>query len=329
MSTDLHTPVAFLVFNRPDCTARVFAEIRLARPGKLLVVADGPRPGRADDVENCRLVREIIEKGVDWPCEVETAFAEENMGCRKRVSSGLTWVFSRVEEAIVLEDDCLPSPSFFSYCAELLARYRTDERIMTIYGCNHGTRLPAGNYSYGFSRIAHIWGWASWRRAWAHYDVDMQSWPDFRDRGLIYDALPDRQVAAMWKQVFEKAWNGQTDTWDFQWVYAVLRQNGLALEPARNLISNLGFDERATHTKDVLDSYSSLKLETLDFPLQHDPHCVPSTQEEMKALLQRFSPSLPARIRRKLGRLWRQWRGPKPPAAVTAADPTHARPTAR
>ena len=126
MPATFDTPVAFLVFNRPDCTAKVFAAIREAQPATLLVVSDGPRPGRPDDVENCRLVREMIEKGVDWPCELKKAYAEENMGCRRRVSSGLTWVFEQVEEAIILEDDCLPDPSFFPYCAELLARFRTD-----------------------------------------------------------------------------------------------------------------------------------------------------------------------------------------------------------
>jgi hypothetical protein len=309
MTASFQTPVAFLVFNRPDCTARVFAEIRAMQPRKLLVVADGPRPGRLDDIENCRLVREIIEKGVDWPCEVERAFAAENMGCRSRVSSGLNWVFERVEEAIILEDDCLPSPSFFPYCTELLARFKTDNRVMAICGCNNELNLPCDGYSYAFSRIPHIWGWATWRRAWAHYDVEMKSWPEFRDRQWIYDALPDRSVAAFWERAFEVAWGRQSDTWDYQWAYAIVRENGLSLSPSRNLIKNLGFDDRATHTKDLVNPFSSLELQSMDFPLRHYPHFVPATRYEMETMRKVLCLSIPARIRRKFGRLLQSLRG--------------------
>jgi hypothetical protein len=319
MTANTDTPVAFLVFNRPDCTEKVFAEIRRTQPRKLLVVADGPRPNRPDDVENCRRVREIIEKGLDWPCEVEKAYAEKNMGCRNRISSGLTWVFERVEEAIIIEDDCLPDPTFFPYCTELLARFRTDTRIMAICGCNHGIGLPNQDYSYAFFRIPHIWGWASWRRAWAHYDVNMESWPDYRDRRLIYDALPNPQVAAAWQQILERAWNGQSATWDFQWVYAFLGANGLAVSPARNMITNLGFDAGATHTNDQANSYSSLELEPMDFPLRHNPCVVPATRHEMEILRGVFSPSLSLRVRRKLERFLEKFRGPsaKPNASQT------------
>jgi hypothetical protein len=315
MTVDFDTPVAFLVFNRPDCTARVFAEIRRAQPSKLLVVADGPRPDRPDEIENCRLVREIIEKGVDWPCEVEKAFASENMGCRKRVSSGLNWVFEQVEEAIILEDDCLPSPTFFPYCAELLARFRADKRIMAVCGCNHGVNLASDAYSYAFSHVPHIWGWATWRRAWAHYDVSMKTWPEFRDRHLVYDALPDPGLAAVWENAFEGGWNGQSDTWDFQWVYTLLSQNGLALSPSRNLITNLGFGADATHTKDPVNAYSRLKLEAMDFPLRHDPHIVAATRCEMDMLRRMFLPSIPVRIQQKLLRFLRKLRRRSEPDA--------------
>ncbi|EDY17256.1 methyltransferase FkbM [Chthoniobacter flavus Ellin428] len=315
MAPAFDTPIAFLVFNRPDCTEKVFAEIRRAQPRKLLVVADGPRANRPDDVENVRLTREIIDRGIDWPCEVEKAYAEENMGCRNRVSSGLTWVFEHVEEAIILEDDCLPSPSFFPYCAELLARFRTDDRIMAVSGCNHGVDTPSRRYSYAFSQITHIWGWATWRRAWAHYEVDMKSWPEFRERQLIYDALSDRAVAAAWERAFESAWSRQTDTWDYQWLYAVLKRNGLTVTPHRNLIKNLGFDERATHTRDPMASGGFLELESMDFPLKHDPYFVPATRYEMEILRNLFAPSVLTRLWRKVTRIVRRLRSSWKPAA--------------
>ncbi|OUC08639.1 hemolytic protein HlpA-like protein, partial [Litorilinea aerophila] len=165
----MQTPVIFLIFNRPDTTAQVFAEIAKARPRRLLVVADGPRPHRPDDVEKCSATRAVIER-VDWPCEVSCDFAEENLGGRRRISSGLTWAFSQVEAAIVLEDDCLPHPTFFPFCEELLNRYCHDERIMAITGDNFQFGRSRTKYSYYFSRYFHSWGWATWRRAWQHYD---------------------------------------------------------------------------------------------------------------------------------------------------------------
>ena len=119
----LNTPVAFLIFNRPHTTQRVFAEIAKARPPKLLVVADGPRNDRPGEAELCAQTRAIIDQ-VDWDCEVLTHYADKNMGCKKRIASGIDWVFTQVEEAIILEDDCLPEASFFQFCEENLAPAR-------------------------------------------------------------------------------------------------------------------------------------------------------------------------------------------------------------
>ncbi len=179
----LTTPVALVVFNRPDVTRLVVEAVRQAKPPILLVVADGPR--RPDEVARCDEVRAIVLDAVDWECDVRTNFADANLGCRRRVSSGLDWVFDEVPEAIVLEDDCLPVPSFFTYCDALLDRYRDDERVMHIGGMQLS---PTGrcSASYRFSRFTHVWGWATWRRAWQHYDVAMGGWPEFAEaRGLL------------------------------------------------------------------------------------------------------------------------------------------------
>lgn len=244
-SMPLTTPVAFLIFNRPELTATVFAAIARARPRRLLVVADGPR--NDEEAEACERTRAVV-RSVDWDCEVLTNFAERNLGCKRRVSSGLDWVFERVEEAIILEDDCLPAPSFFPFCAELLERYREDERVMHVGGDNFQRGASRTEAGYYFSRYSHIWGWASWRRAWRHYDVEMRTWPE--SRPLIRGLFADTAEADFWADIFDRVHAGEIDTWDYQWLYACWSQSGLAVVPRVNLVSNLGFGPGATHTRE-------------------------------------------------------------------------------
>lgn len=185
----LTTPVAFIIFNRPDTTERVFAEIAKAKPQKLLVVGDGARANRNVEVAKVAACRAIIER-VDWPCEVLTNFSEINLGCKVRVSSGLDWVFEQVEEAIILEDDCLPDPTFFRFCQEMLARYRDDQRIGMISGDNLQFGRRQNDESYYFTKYVHIWGWATWRDRWRDsYDVNLKKWPSIRDQGRILDIV--------------------------------------------------------------------------------------------------------------------------------------------
>jgi hypothetical protein len=268
----LATPVAFLVFNRPQTTARVWETIRQARPRKLLIVADGPRAVRADEADRCAEVRAICER-IDWPCEVLRNYAETNLGCRRRVSSGLDWVFSMVEEAIILEDDCLPHPTFFPYCQELLARYRDDERVMMISGDNFQPGPPRHEYSYYFSRYPHVWGWASWRRAWQHYDVNMSLWPTVRDGGWLESIFLDAQSTAYWRATFDRVAAGEIDTWDYQLGFACFAQNGLSICPRGNLVQNIGFATDATHTA-ANSPLANLAVEAMQFPLKHPPFLI-------------------------------------------------------
>ena len=269
----LRTPVAFLVFNRPEPTRRVFERIAAARPPKLLVVADGPRPGRPGEAERCAEVRDIVSR-VDWDCEVVTNFADANLGCRRRVASGLDWVFASVEEAIVLEDDCLPDPSFFRFAQELLARFRDDERVGMISGDNfQAAGRPPSPHSYYFSHFCHIWGWATWRRAWRHYDVDMALWPAAREAGLLEEMFHDRAYARWWSQTFDRVHAGEIDTWDYQWVFSCWSQRALAVGPESNLVSNIGFGSDATHTR-RRNSTADLAATAVAFPLRHPPFMI-------------------------------------------------------
>lgn len=261
----LQTPVALFLFNRPELTARVFAAIRQARPARLLLVADGPRPDRPGEAERCAAARAAVAQ-VDWPCQVATAFAETNLGCRARLASGISWVFDTVPEAIILEDDCLPHPDFFPFCAELLERYRGDERVMHIGGANFQGGRRHGAASYYFSRYAHVWGWASWRRAWRHYDLQMAGWPAAGRQILrSYEHPGERRY---WRHAWDEAAGGRIDTWDYQWVYACAARGGLAVIPNVNLVSNLGFGVDATHTL-AASRLANLPVEGLQWPLRH------------------------------------------------------------
>jgi hypothetical protein len=264
---ELETPVALLIFNRPETTRRVFETIRAVRPRRLLVVADGPRPGRAGEEQRCREARSVIDS-VDWECTIETDYAEQNLGCGRRVSSGLDWVFRQVEEAIILEDDCLPHPSFFRFCQELLVRFRDEPGIAQIAGANFQRAGGAPLHSYYFSNYNHIWGWASWRRAWALNDNTMAGWPEFRDRNLLAGIVSGRKELSYWTEVLNKVHAGEIDTWDCQWTFSCWQNRLLTVIPAQNLISNIGFGPGATHTP-VPNRYAAMETAKMEFPLIH------------------------------------------------------------
>jgi hypothetical protein len=272
MDFQLKTPVTFIIFNRPETTSRVFEEIRKARPPLLLLVADGPRSGHASDAELCAEARAVVEQ-VDWACEIRKNYSDINLGCRKRVSSGLDWIFSEVEEAIILEDDCLPHPTFFQFCEELLQKYRDDNRIGHIGGVNFQFGRKRMPYSYYFSRYNHIWGWASWRRAWRNYDVNIGLWPEVRDGKWLRGVLGERHLVKYWTRIFDKVYQHGVNTWDYQWMFHCWTQNRLAIIPNVNLISNIGFDTNATHTTGQSE-FNSMKTEAMKFPLSHPPFII-------------------------------------------------------
>jgi hypothetical protein len=263
----LRSPVVFLIFNRPDTTAKVFEAIRKARPQKLLIVADGPRQDRPGEVEKCDATRKIVER-IDWDCEALRNYSTTNLGCRTRVASGLDWVFEQVEEAIILEDDCLPHPTFFRYCDELLERYRTDQRVASIRGDN----WPGGaldDYSYRFTIYPSIWGWATWRRVWRNYDVDMKEWPSHRSAPWLRDWIGTGSATKEWQTYFDKTYRKENNTWDFQFVFAAWCQSQYSIVPAVNLISNIGVGLESTHVMRDDNPRLNRPAEEIAFPLKH------------------------------------------------------------
>ncbi len=268
MSTwQLRTPVVLIIFNRTDTTQRVFDAIREVKPLKLLVISDAPRINREGEAEQCEATRAIINQ-VDWECEVLTNHSNINLGPRKRISSGLDWVFEQVEEAIVLEHDCLPGATFFRYCEELLEKYRDDERIMIISGNNLQFGRKRNQYSYYFSRYIHIWGWATWRRAWEKYDVSIPKWNELKDSSWLSDLLDNQQAVMYWSGIFDAIISGY-DTWDYSLVFSLWINEGLSISPQVNLVSNIGFGENAENYKNISSILANMLVEELEFPLQH------------------------------------------------------------
>lgn len=278
-SRQLKTPVAFIIFKRPDTTEKVFEAIRQAKPSKLFIVADGPRFEHLGEAEKCEKTRAIINR-VDWECQVFKNYSDVNLGCAKRVSSGLDWVFSKTEEAIILEDDCVPDSTFFPFCEELLDKYRYDTRIASISGQNVQFGRKTNNYSYYFSRYNHCWGWATWRRAWQHFDFDMKLWAEVKQGDYLHDILGTYEAVERWKKLLQATYEGNINSWAYRWMFACWLQSGLGIISNSNLVSNIGFGTESTNTGNKTSKLANLPTEELEFPLKHPPFITRSSKAD-------------------------------------------------
>ena len=298
----LQTPVAMFVFKRADTTRRVFEAISKVRPAKLLLIADGPRQDREGETEACRLVREIVTS-VDWHCEVFRNFSESNLGCGERMISGLNWVFSLVEEAIILEDDCLPDLSFFPFCQELLERYRGDDRIAYISGRDLVKPHIKPADSYHFSQIGCIWGWATWRSEWRRYDRYLSDWPELKRQEMLEEIFDEPKAVKFYTGIFDAMHEKRgPDTWDYQWTYTNLKNNSLAIVPNVNLITNIGFEEGATHTKRA-DFRFMVPASPMEFPLRHPSSLIPLRSLDWRRVQVQLPPSIRHRILNRIHNL--------------------------
>lgn len=274
----LKTPVIFIVFNRPGTTKKVLDCIRQARPSELLVISDGPRPSHQSDATRVAEVREIIRIGVDWPCTVKYNYSSVNLGSRVRVASGLNWAFEQVPEAIILEDDCIPHPDFFSFCESMLSIYRDDMDVMHINGTSFLSGLYKPYHSHCFSRYAWPWGWATWRRAWKLYDYEMLSWEE--RLGDLPATFSSRKEWIFWKTTWEDAkldWT-RIKAWDFPWMFTCRLNNRITILPKENLIQNIGFNKDATHTKSN-SAYLSRKAHGINRPYKRTKKKIHSLRE--------------------------------------------------
>ncbi len=297
----LKTPVAIIVFKRLDATKKMFEAVRAVQPKELFIIADGWRNEK--EKEKCLAVRSYLDTAVDWPCVVHKDYSDKNLGCKMRVVSGLYEVFKKVEDAIIVEDDCVPDVSFFEFCEELLERYRHEPTVMQIAGLNvqqKNKNFTTNGASYYFSQFGEIWGWATWRRAWNLYDVSISKWPQVKAERVLEKRLKDPGVVDYWEHRFDEIYEAgddmrKFDAWAAQWVFAQLLYGGLSAVPKTNLIQNFGDDEDATRVKDIQapENYRRPVI-ALTFPLQHPAHIEVNTQADDFTLYEGF------RIKRKI-----------------------------
>ena len=261
------SPILFLIFNRPDETLLVFNEIKKAQPIRLYIAADGPRKHSKDDFELCKQTLKILDL-IDWECDVKTLIRNENLGCKIAVSSAITWFFANEEEGIILEDDCLPSTDFFKFCDEMLHFYRDDLKIAHIGGANFQQGIKRNEYSYYFSAFTYVWGWASWRRVWEKYDVNLEDLDYAMSKNFLSFLTNSPLYKHSLETTFKSVKGGAINTWDYQYLFLNVYKKQLAVVPNFNLISNIGFNKNATHT--ISDSnFANLPFENLEFPIQH------------------------------------------------------------
>lgn len=262
-----NVPILLTIHSRPATTRKVLNAIRNIEPKYLYVSADGPRANINTDKKNCAEARSIIDE-VDWDCEIETLFRDENLGCRGAMYGAINWFFSRVEYGIVLEDDCVPTKDFFYFCDELLELYKTNEDIYVISGSNYQRSNFIIKDSYYFSRYMHCWGWASWRRAWNYFDNEMSEWPEMRMHNKLDNILDNKHQVRYWKAIFDATHKKEIDSWAYAWMYSCWLNGGSTIVPSVNLVQNIGYGVGATHTKGKQGRIASSSF-CLDFPLRH------------------------------------------------------------
>ena len=304
-------PVLLLVFNRPDLTEQVMDQIRQAAPQKLFVGADGPRPEHPEDKKRCREAREVATQ-VDWDCEVHTLFRDENLGTKKAISSAITWFFEHVDAGVILEDDCLPSNSFFRFCGSLMRTYRDDARIVMISGYNPLSPWHHDEQSYHFSNYGGIWGWATWKEEWnAHHkaaDVDNKNKIEQVLKNVLVEPFHVRKRTRSIIGVLD----GSIDSWGYQWFWARVLQSKLSVVPAYNLVSNIGFGADATRTSNPDDPRANIDIHEMSFPLSSPKGMYPDREYDRQwfELTHGSPPSLKDKIlhfgklqRRRLARM--------------------------
>lgn len=299
------SPVLFIIFNRPDTTLRVFNEIRKARPSRLYIAADGPRPGNTTDTQLTAETRRITAM-VDWDCDVKTLFREQNLGCKEAVSSAIGWFFTQEEEGIILEDDCLPSPSFFTFCDTLLEKYRYDQRIRHIAGANLQLGQRWGAASYYFSSSTNVWGWASWRRVWKDYDKDLRNRHEEDVKHQLNNVFADEFLANRWLEIFKQLKENKIDTWDYQLSLTNYFYNGLSVNPNVNLIQNIGFRADATHTPDPNATYANLPLQEIT-EITHPDYFIPEKNADFFTFNKEFHLEENRKKHYSLRRRFKRW----------------------
>jgi hypothetical protein len=280
--------ILFIIFNRPDTTEEVFAAIRKARPPRLYVAADGARSNHENDKANTRKARNIINL-IDWPCEVNTLFQPKNLGPMYAQEAAIDWFFQTEEDGIILEDDTLPAPSFFSFCETLLDKYHQQEDIFMISGNNFQAGKVYGDGDYYFSNYTHTWGWATWRRSWEKYDREISSWPSFRKKKYL-TTMHAKNTERYWTDIFNAIHSKKLDRgWDYRFNFSCWLNKSKAILPNVNLVTNIGFGPNATNCKELNSPFSNMTVKNIVIPLTHPTDINISYAADAKTSLERFN----------------------------------------
>ncbi len=297
----IDTPILILIFNRPDKVRLLIERLSTLKPKYLYISADGPRTDKIGEKELCTEAQ-LIATTINWPCEVRTHFSVNNLGCKLAVSKGITWFFENVEAGIILEDDCIPNDSFFRFTSNLLEKYRDNELVMHINGTSF---LPSAKYdlkkTFYFSHLAHSWGWATWKRAWLHYDPEMKNLESLLETLKLNKAFKKESHAKFWVKHLKHIRDRRVDSWANPWLYSVIQRNGLCITPVINLVSNIGFDKQATNTQNTpnfIETYSELP-DLITFPSEIKP----DYETDLKIMEKVFISSHTSKIKKKL----RKW----------------------
>jgi hypothetical protein len=305
-------PILLLIFNRPDTTRRVMQVLQQVKPEFLYIAADGPRESKHDEYEKCKATREVALSSVNWECKVITNFQDHNLGCGQHVSKAISWYFENVEQGIILEDDCIPNTDFFSFCGNLLEKYKNEDNVYTIGGNNFQTG-PVGDASYYFSTYGHIWGWATWRRAWKNYKFDLNEYDESEMKNRLKFYFRNLQSLDFWLKIFNIMRTNPIDTWDYQWSFCQWYNGGVSIMPNVNLVSNIGYGEDATHTVNFVEGI--LERPTKEMPViihpakiqinrKADIHSFYQSFEKKKLgyLKQKFMDKVRYELRKRIGK---------------------------
>ena len=297
-------PILLVAFNRPDTAQQVAEAIRKIRPQHLYVAVDGPRPDKPNEIQQCQETQKAILNTVDWDCKVSTLFREHNRGCGLGVAEAISWMLDTEEMGIILEDDCVPNQSFFRFCETLLQHYRHDTRVMHISGFNIQQGIQRGNASYYFSRYPEVWGWATWRRAWQQFDFNLTELPYFvEQKGLEAMFQRPAGIKQRWlKNYAHVLAEDPPSIWDYRWMYSIWKENGLCVTPNVPMVRNVGFDERAVHTRVANNKYDEVRAQKLT-EITHPPIMIPDIEADELTSITRHQPSLLKRVRLKVQHL--------------------------
>lgn len=276
--------------------------MRAAKPSKIYIASDGPRSS-AEAVLIEKVRAEL--RGIDWDCSIRERFSDCNLGCNLGPKTAIDWFFENEEEGIILEDDCIPNQSFFLFCGAMLKRFRYDNEVMSITGTNVTSDI-AFSGDYWVSRYPLMWGWATWRRAWQHYDTSLQQWPIMKKRQWLKSlGIGGVKFQLLWASIFDATarLGSKASWWDYQWIFSCWKAGGKTIAPSRNLIVNIGFGDDATHTRDTHDPRISLQHQEFTFPILEPPTLEINFQADRSIAVLWFEESIKGILRWRLKNL--------------------------